>query len=52
VRSPATGRDSLVLGAALTAEVGKSTRLFLSYDGVMNGDQSDHAFVGGVRVEW
>ena len=50
VRGPEIGRDALVVGAGLTAEVGKSSRVFLSYDGLVNGDRTEHAIVGGVRL--
>jgi outer membrane autotransporter protein len=52
VRGPQTGRDAMVVGAGLTAEIGKSSRLFLSYDALVNGDRTDQAVVGGIRVTW
>jgi outer membrane autotransporter protein len=52
VRGPQISRDSLVVGAGLTAEVGKDTRLFVSYDGVINNERTGHAFLAGVRVTW
>jgi uncharacterized protein YhjY with autotransporter beta-barrel domain len=51
-RGPGIGRDALVIGAALMAEVGKSSRVFLSYDGLINGDRTENAIVGGIRIEW
>jgi uncharacterized protein with beta-barrel porin domain len=52
VRGVEAGRDSLVIGAGVTADVGKNAQVFLSYDGVVNGDLTEHALLGGVRVSW
>jgi len=46
------GRDSALLGAGLTAEIGSSTRLYLDYDGRFNSGFNQHAISGGLRIRF
>ena len=52
VQGAQTGRDALAIAAGLTAGLGKRTRLFLSYQGLVDGDRNEHSLLGGIRVMW
>ena len=45
-------RDSLILGAGVTAPLSEATSLYLDYDAVLNEDITSHTVSGGFRTRW
>src|SRR6185436_4607428 len=45
-------RDSLVLGAGVTAPLSSATTLFLDYDAALNENITSHTVSGGLRARW
>jgi subtilase-type serine protease len=45
-------RDSLVLGAGVTAPISGEASLTLDYDASINPDITTHTLSAGVRVKW
>jgi len=43
------GRDSATVGLALTQELSRHSRVFLTYDARLNGGYTEHALSGGFR---
>jgi outer membrane autotransporter protein len=45
-------RDTLVLGAGLTASLSASTTVFVDYDAGINSDITSHTVSAGFRTRW
>ena len=47
-----TPRDGAVLGVGIDAPVADATRLYMRYDGELQGGNASHLFTAGLRVVW
>ncbi|KFC74548.1 Outer membrane autotransporter barrel precursor [Bosea sp. LC85] len=52
VRGARVARDSAVIGAGLSLQIGRRLTLFADYDASLNGDVTAHAATAGLRVTW
>jgi fibronectin-binding autotransporter adhesin len=52
VTSAQYGRDSAIVGAAVTQELSRHSRVFLTYDARLNGGYTEQAISGGVSFEF
>ena len=47
-----SSRDSAVIGAGLSLQIGRGLTLFADYDASLNRDVTAHAATAGLRVTW
>jgi uncharacterized protein with beta-barrel porin domain len=45
-------RDGVLLGVSANTAVADATSLYLRYEGIVSGQDSQHALTGGVRMTW
>ena len=52
VQGARIARDSAVIGAGLSLQIGRGLTLFADYDASLNRDVTAHAATAGLRVTW
>jgi T5SS/PEP-CTERM-associated repeat protein len=52
VTDPGVGRDSLLIGAGLRADLARQVQLLLHYHGAFSTDVSNHLISGGLLYRW